>query len=157
MAYILEPMSLASRGLVSPSASGFCLSPFPLASAGVIVLPVELAAKLADPRTREPWDMDFLRHKYRKEIKKIRERKALEAPPFTPVQVMGPSMGEQLNAELENAETITADIALQRYLEADLEELERRVAVEVLLAAESAKRDKQNIIAAIEAVIRYYY
>lgn len=157
MAYILDGMTLAMEGQLSPAppAGDYCLTPFALVSQGIIVLEVAAAeVKLADPRSREPWDLDYLRHKYRKELAQLRAH--VEAPAPRPAAAQ-PAV-EQRDQALSRLEGIEADIRLlQARGQADLSRLERELDQAVLAAAMLARRRLQNLIAAIDAVIRMYF
>lgn len=185
---ILDGMSLATDGFASPVEGGdYCLAPFALISLGLIVLEVdEELGKLADPRTREPWDPDYYRWKYRK----AKPRDLPDTPEPVRSNVMPELLARDATAtqlerlERKNAQTERDILELEAYIrevelglesgiaaelaaqEAEIlaqDELMARLAENVSLARETllvvleARRRHQNQIAAIEAVIRVYY
>lgn len=140
---ILDGMSLATDGFASPVEGGdYCLAPFALISLGLIVLEVdEEPGKLADPRTREPWDPDYYRWKYRKQQSAVTKKRPEKEPEPEPRR---PSfMRVLMERDLEAARTENAEMARLRELriqndqtERDIAELEAYIA-EVTLGIES--------------------
>lgn len=188
--YVLNDISLASHGLVAPTAGGdFCLASFPLASHGIIVLEVDLElGKLADPSTgyREPWDISYYRWKYRK---RKQDQPEPEVEPERPSVMRELLERDQAAADVarlqaKNAETERDILELQAYIREVTQGIESGIAAELaaqelaledqqsliaalednvvlareaLLVAMEARRRHQNQLAAIEAVIRFYY
>lgn len=166
--YILNDISLASEGLVSPVTGGaYCLAPFPLASHGVIVLPFEAELpKLADSTSRmsEPFDRGYYLWKYGRKVVK-EPAKVDKAEPRRP-NIMQELVAEdlaitQLEAvELRNAETERDIRELQAYIREVTLGIESGLAAK--LAAQELAEEQQlelmarlqeNLIAARESLL----
>lgn len=153
-------------------------------------LPPVIPDKLADPASRlpknwEPWDPDYYRWKYRKEIARLQQTSGSDrglSPTIERPDIMRDMLDQATLDELDarNASNERDILELQTYIaeltagleddalqaelraanqEAVLQRLEENVklARETLLAALESRRFHQNQIAAVQAVIRFYY
>lgn len=165
--YILDGMSLATDGFASPVEGGdYCLAPFALISLGLIVLEVDDdLGKLADPSTsswREPWDLDYYRHKYRREIAKVTKQpvkeviQEVEAEPVRPnrmrelleYEAQLPAQ-ELARLEAKNNQVELDILELQAYIREVRRGIESGLAQE-LAAQEMAAAAQEALIARLE-------
>lgn len=151
---ILDPLSIATIGYVAPfTATSWAPLPLPIGSHGYIVI-APSGGRLADPRSRlsEPFDRDYYRRKYRREIErqerartpiKTGQEAPLKPPPkLEPVSVLGKAMREE-SAVVATAREVASLEARNRDVDQDILDLQayiREVAtgLETGLAAQVA-------------------
>lgn len=141
--YILNDISLASHGLVSPTKTGYCLAPYPLASHGIILPEGQLPSedKLADSTSRyaEPFDRGYWLWKYGRKVDK--EPAKVDKPEPKRPNLMPQLVAEDLAlSQLEAVQLRAAET------ERDIRELQAYIAevtlgIETGLAAQLAAKE----------------